>query len=129
MGRRNELDASRRGKKWLKYCRDKNAFEGKNRSGEGGGKPLTSIQQCDPGSELRLIGGREKRRANIYNWEEEKSTINTIGTYSYEKKKCNTTSILLSASSTSTWYSSSARGSAVLYDTRYVRTSVLCVVH
>ena len=36
VGRRNALDASRRGgKKWLKSSRDKNAFEGETRSEEG----------------------------------------------------------------------------------------------
>ena len=34
-----------------------------NRSGVGGEKRLL----CDPGSELQLVGGREKRRAKIVN--------------------------------------------------------------
>ena len=38
-------------------------MQGTNRSGVGGEKRLL----CDPGSELQLVGGREKRRAKIVN--------------------------------------------------------------
>ena len=49
-----KFDANRRGKKRLKSCRDKN--EGMYRRGKGGGKGLIS----GPGSELRLLIGKEK---------------------------------------------------------------------
>ena len=57
-----QLDASRRGKKGMKTSRDKNAFQGKNRSGEGWKKAYlaTANLSCDCWS-----GGREQRRANI----------------------------------------------------------------
>ena len=54
------LDASRRqGKKCLKYFRDKNACQGKNRSGEEGGG---GCYDSDPGSEFRLFIYRRERK-------------------------------------------------------------------
>ena len=73
-------NASRRGKKMLKYFRDKN--EGTYRSGEGEEEPATSLHICDPGSES-LLGGRREDESNarIMNWMEKKkwSTMYHVG--------------------------------------------------
>ena len=55
------FDASRREKKALNPCRDKNAFQGAYRSWLGRGGGLL----CDTRSEIRLGGGTGEMRARI----------------------------------------------------------------
>ena len=60
------MDASRGGKKGLKSCRDKNASKARTVVGRAEEPSLLR----NPGSDLRLLGAREKRRGDDSKWDE-----------------------------------------------------------